>query len=252
MDENYFYLTFDEECHVIDLKNGKTIKKLKLPSTGDWGYIASYKDYLIGTSQDPKATNKGGGHKSDKYFWNGEEETFVTSDTLTIINKSDDRVLRTYSNAGHSIVNNTITIADDKMFFVETKLETGSHNLPAISENSPKIVALNLLDKSELWEKKPLTIRMQSVLYLAYLNEHLYASACTMEGDGKKKTACYHYQKMDASNGEMVWSKENLVTGQGSSHNENVINSVYLDDYIWCVPPSGGSFKISTADGTSI
>ncbi len=249
MDDNYYYLTFDAECHVIDLKDGKTVKKLKLPNSGDWGYIASYKNYLFGTSQNSKATNKSDGSRSPKGFWHGAEGTFVTSEYLTMKKKGDFNDVWSYNKAGHSIVNSTITIGDDEIFFVETKLPTGSHTLSEIKNSEAKIVAIKLSDKSKIWEKD-LTIKMRSILYMAYKNKHIYISASSSSGQKKRKVG-YHYQKIDASNGEMVWSKENLALGNGPTHNENVVNSVYLDDYIWCIPPSSKSFKISTKDGTS-
>ncbi len=251
MDDNYYYLTFDDECQVIDLKDGKTVKKLKLPNSGDWGYIASYKNYLFGTSQESKATNKVDPSNSPKGFWSGLEGSFVTSEYLTMKKKGDYSDVWSYNKPGHSIVNSTITIADDKIFFAETKLPTGSHTLAEIKKKGVKIVAIKLSDKSKIWEKD-LTIKMQSILYMAYRNKHLYVSASSSSSTGnKKRKIAYHFQKIDASNGEMVWDKENLAFGPGFSHNENVVNSVYLDDYIWCIPPSSKSFKISTKDGTS-
>jgi len=251
MDDMYFYVTIDRECRVVDLKNGKDVKTITLPNPGDWGFIASYKKYLIGSSQDPKASNKVAKAPTERMFWYTTEGTFVTSDSLTIKNKEDFSDVWTYSNPGHSIVNSTITVAEDKIFFVETALKTGAHTLPTVKKNSPKLVAINIKDKSPVWGKKDVTIAMQNLLFLGYSDNHLYLTGNTIASKGKSRSS-YHYQKIDAKNGALVWSNDKAAFGgKGYSHNFIIVNPVILKDYIWCIPPSGPNTKISTQDGTS-
>ena len=250
MDDDYLYMTYDEECKVIDLKNGEDVKTITLPSAGDWGFIASYKKYLFGSSQPLKATSKVFDSKNDKAFWYGAEKTFVTSESLTVKSKDGFKNLWTYKKAGHSIVNSTITIADDKVFFVETALESGSHTLPVVKNNSPKLVALNIADQTPVWDEKEVTIPLQNVIYLGYANDALYFTGCTLEKE-KNSKAQYHFQKLNAKTGELIWEKKNAAQGQGASHNEIVANPIILKEAIWCIPPSAKTTKISTKDGST-
>ena len=250
MDDHNFYLTFNEECHVIDLTNGKTVKKLTLPNAGDWGFIAAYDRYLIGSSQDKSATINLETKDTARGFWYGKERTFVTSDSVTVKTKDGNNVW-TYQNPKHSIINSTITIGDDKIFFVETALETGEHALPTIKEHSPKLVALHLADQSPVWTKQEVTLPLQNILYAAYSDGHLFLSGSTIGPNKKTDKASYHYQKINAKTGELVWSQENAATGRGASHNEITCNSIYLKDWIWIIPPSAKPTKISVSNGAS-
>jgi len=255
MDENYFYLTFDSECHVIDLKDGKTVRKITLPNAGDWGYIASHGPYLIGSTQDPKATSKAASKDDGKALWyigysnkKGEiKATFVTSDTLSVTDKKTGKVIWTYTNPGHSIINSTITVADEKIFFAEVALPTGSYYLPDISAKKPQLVALKLSDKTQAWAaKQAFTPNMQDVLYMSYSNGFLYVSSSTHSPKG----ITYHFQKIDAENGTTKWSSKTPYKKSLFSHNAVVGHPILFDDTLWSIPPGGNPAKISIVDGS--
>jgi len=257
MDDNYFYLTFDEECHAIDLKDGRDVKTLTLPNKGDWGFIATYEKYLIGSSQDPKASDKGkqSQRENTSSFWHRHKSgrTVVTSDTLTVKDKASGKDIATYSNPGHSIVNSTITIAEGKVYFVEITLPTGRHMLKKIANSSPQLVALNLSDMTMAWpKKKEFTAKFEHVLYLAFSKGYLYATSNTglNPEKGKPYEMFYNFQKIDAANGSVVWDVQ-LKSEKTPSHSRDISNAIITKDYIWAVATASNHIAIyrSTAIG---
>ncbi|MFT4689171.1 MAG: outer membrane protein assembly factor BamB [Limisphaerales bacterium] len=178
VDEQAYYLTIRDRCWKIDVVTGQLLGTFQVDplSTNevklDWGYIASDRHLLIGSSVS-KGASFSDFHGADKWYdkptGTGTEK--VCSDSLFAIDKDSGTRLWTYERG--AILNPTISLGDGLIYFLESRhpkvLESkrGRIGMPELYEDL-HLVAMNQESGSIVWEKPVNYGRQPTVIYLSH------------------------------------------------------------------------------------
>ncbi len=108
------YARFSDRCRRLDLATGKTLGEFKTPLSAEdenraWGYLAYSNGKLLGTVANEK-------HKVSPRY--DDIQLSTESVLLFALDAATGEVLWQYR-PEHSIRNNTISIADDRVYFVD-------------------------------------------------------------------------------------------------------------------------------------
>lgn len=207
-DDKHLYLAVDNQCWVVDAGTGTVDKVLRLPEVltpeqagdSDWGYVARSGGLLIGS------TVKHGSAFVD--FWTQKAwyddkagQRYVCSDRLFARAPGDGSTRWSYE--GGAILNATITLADAKVYFVESKNPALGKNLSGRLGNELwkdlRLVALDLATGREVWAKPLATLPGSAAYYLAHGSDRLVLTA-----SDKGQFGVYLF---DPKDGAAVWNK---------------------------------------------
>ncbi len=213
VDDRHLYVASGSQCRVLDLADGRTVRKLKGPrSDRDWGLVATQGDYLIGTNQHPRASFNTVDAPNKKPLLYGPRcgrSRPIVSDNLFAIDKSDFRRLWEYE--GGAILNPSITVGRRQVFFVESRsdaamnAENGRVDMVDFIEKEAYLVAVALESGREEW-RKPLEQKARFILYLTYADETLLCTTTYLEDESEKPyIAIYDVSAWDPANGQQKW-----------------------------------------------
>lgn len=284
VDADRLYLAVKNDCRVYDAATGEEQTAYYGPdSEGDWGFIAVDDRYLYGSKQHIEATVQDT-HDRVKGLWYMTEPEFAVSTSLFALDKKNGIPAWTYGADDRVIVNSTVTIADGRVFFVESRRPEvvsdpdGSVLLRDVTANNAYLVALDA-ENGKIQYEKPFNFKAHAMLYLSYWNGRLIASgshhvgpladvepsdkatsamAAGLAGDRKalqkqlKETFIrYVFQCIDAATGATQW--EAGYTGDrniGGQHNYNVTHPVVMDDIVYSIPTDSYLAEIDMQTGT--
>ncbi len=195
-------------CWRINAQDGEVTQMYTLPNPKpgkgeyDWGYVASAEDTLIGS-----AVKRGAFYTN---FWGGAgwydaakgPETYkVCSDAIFGFDKQSGK--RRWTHAQGLVINSTITMSDNRLFFVEGR----NKNLLTVSTrrlNSPDLwreqylVALNTTTGEIDWEVPLDTVDGKVVFYMAH-----DAGRLIIVSSDKGK---YHVYAIKDDSGSPLWN----------------------------------------------
>ncbi len=165
----------------------------------DWGYLACIDDQLIGT-----ATKSGAAYLGDKGEWyedfRDNQVARVTSHRLFVRDRHTGEQLWKYERG--AIINSTITIADDVIYFVESRaadaLASDSSRLFDQVQQDQFLVALDLATGEQVWEKPYDFSRCQYMTYMC-------AGPGTLVVAGTDKDKQFHIYAFDTEAAEELW-----------------------------------------------
>jgi outer membrane protein assembly factor BamB len=211
-DEEHVFVAIQDACWQINAKTGQ-VESINAVQPGehdswtyDWSYIARHKNLLIGSAvkNDTAYVEFWGGADAGWYDARQGPVTFkVCSENIFACEKSPGRPRWTYSKG--VILNSTITVADDSVFFVECR--------------HPKVLASpsRRVGMPELWQQQFLValdvtsgrVKWQRPLKLAAGIVTFYMS----HGDGTLVIAAsggdqYDVYAFEDSRGEPIWQRE--------------------------------------------
>jgi len=233
-DQDGLYIAVDDDCWFLDGDTGTRIKTYKLNDDGlEWGYVAISGDKLYGSAQFDGAhyTNIWGGSTKGWYDTTSGGNTYkVCSKYIFANNKNtgtriwtDDRL-----ECG-AIINSTITIAADRVYFVESRNakvkahRSGQIGIPELWTDQ-YLVALDQNTGEKLWEKAIDTADGILVFYMQYQNEQLFITSSDTR---------YNIYSYNAGNGNLLWSRNQPWTknNHGGHMQHPVIsgNLLYLE-----------------------
>lgn len=190
-DEEFVYIAARDQCWQIDATNGDVVAfHPTLPGerddwSWDWGFIAQSGDQLIGSSEKAGTAFRSfwGDAGAGWYDARSGPATFkVCSDRLFSLQKSDGQPIWSYEDG--VIINSTITIADDRLHFVETR-HPDVKQAQARRVGSSKLwenqflVTLDLQTGEKLWEQPLDTADGTVAFYLAAGEGQLVIDAST-------------------------------------------------------------------------
>ena len=204
-DDKWVFIIVKNRLLVINQQNGEIIRELTVPEKNinryDWGYVGALDSLLI-LSQSPKNssyTDYYGG-----YGWydatKGPATDKVMSSGIYVYKADGSKLQWKYENGTARIINATITVYNNKIFFVE------SHSaLPLSAEKRggerifkrTYLVSLNLKDGSVNWRRGLNNIPGITVYYMAAGGRRL-----VIVSSNNGKYYVYNYQNED---GALSW-----------------------------------------------
>ncbi len=239
-DRNFVYVAIRDRLWHIDARNGQVVRMMPVPQPEgrsgpwDWGYIARTEDKIIGTAvrQATSWTNFWGGAGAGWYDARSGEVTHkVCSDGLFSIEHKTGKVAWHYKNG--VVLNSTVTISGDKIYFVECRHETVV-GAPERRVGRPELwqkqflVAMDANSGSLLWEK-PLKLPPGKVVFsMAFAKDQLIIAG---SADGK-----YNIHNFSAANGEAGWSRSFGWPGGKGDHGKAMSRPAIVDDKVYVRP----------------
>ena len=248
-DKKHVYVAIKDRAWVLDAATGKRVNTLKLTSqvrgTHDWGFIGTQGNYVVGSSV------KGGSHYTE--FWGGhrwydaagdrQAIAQVTSDNIFAYNKTSGKGLWAYGKG--SIINSTITITEDKIYFLENRNPTYKKNTDAkINENALwtkqlYAVCLNMKTGRVIWNKPFPKLKYvdekKGFVQVAYgLYTHDAFTIVLSQGKHGTKTGVYSYHVLSGDKGELKWQAE--TAWRTNHHGSHMQHPVVVQDSIYCEP----------------
>ena len=196
-DERFLYVAQGRYCINYDGQTGQRARRFAVPGadTGNhhWSFLAVEKSMLIGSR-----VNKGTLYLGDDGEWyenfKPNDISRVTSDRLFGVDTATGEIRWEYS--GGAIINSTITIGEDAIYFIESTAESARAKAGTIQTieqlTHQKLVALDLNSGQRQWERDHDFSKLQFMTYLVYAEDMLIAT-------GTDKDKNYHTYALAAS-----------------------------------------------------
>ena len=187
----------DRYCIHYDGQTGQRARRYAVPEadTGKhhWSFLAVEGSTLVGSR-----VNKGTLYLGDDGEWfedfKPSDISRVTSDRLFGVDTATGKTRWEYS--GGAIINSTITIGEDVIYFIESTAEEARAKAGTIQTigqlTHQKLVALDLNSGQRQWERDHDFSKLQFMTYLVYADEMLIAT-------GTDKDKNYHTYALAAS-----------------------------------------------------
>ncbi|MFM7183489.1 MAG: PQQ-binding-like beta-propeller repeat protein [Planctomycetota bacterium] len=251
-DGEHVYLAFEGACWVIDLDEGRVVRRLEigLPADRprqDWSYVATSDHALLGTWTSPGAafTNAwGGGAWYEHSGW----EKACSSGVFAYDTRSFEKA---WAHEGGVVINTTITVGDGRVYFLETRQpevvagETRLLNGKALW-SKPWLVALDLQTGRKVWERTfadeefPYADVMCGMVFrCGMLLFHGSTPSTTRSGP----KGFYHLRAFDAASGADAWKSDAPWAGYG--HGIQTSYPVVVRDKVFYSPHV---FQLATGD----
>jgi outer membrane protein assembly factor BamB len=245
VDEKYLYVVAEDKCYGFDVDNGRPIMTYEMPQLfengpREWGYIAYSGDLLFGSGRRKGASYTETSYEADDSLWYRDMK-LVTSDYLFAKDKRDGRLLWKY-HAG-LIVNTTITVGDEWIYFLETDSPKAMADplgrMPAktlFDGGNQYLVALDKQSGRVKFKTKIDITKFEEPVYLNYAGGVLLLSGSRLFDDH----VYYHYCAYDARSSELRWKADHATDlaidgahGEYNRHPTIVGETVYAWPYAY-------------------
>ena len=240
------YAVASDKCHLLDTATGKKLREFTTPVRGDkqprhWGYLAQVGDELYGTTTRIGASRQDHSREQIKETYY-DFVPVVTSDSIFARQRSQGQLKWQYTPRG-AIINPTITISTDHIFFIESdspktlESKTGRSTLQQLLRGGCRLVALDRLQGTRLWEKATDLKQIQHHLFLGYAQEKLIAVGTRNQKDGTAQQVWYDIQAFSAKDGAPLWSAtQNQRQNIGGDHGEQDHHPAIVQDIVYVEP----------------
>jgi outer membrane protein assembly factor BamB len=244
--KDHLYVVVQDKCWGVDVATGEHAFTLKAPQLGkdphDWGYLDCVDNVLVGTGQAAGASFS----ELSKNMVNtieGDYRAVIVSQYLFALNRHKGSRLWTYR--GGAIMNNGITIADGRIYFIESRNEKALSNtngrlrIDRFCASDTYLIALDLKSGKKLWER-PAAFPFQHIMFLNGADNILLASGSYNKGD----QVWYGLFGFDMATGKDRWNTEfRAMDVRGTdfaaidgSHGEQWQHPVIIEDTIYARP----------------
>ena len=240
------YAVATDKCHLLDTATGKKLREFTTPERTDkqprhWGYLSRVGDELYGTTTRVGAARQDHSREQIK-------ETYydfipvVTSDSLFARERTQGQLKWQYQPHG-AIINPTITISTDRIYFIESddpetlNRETGRSTLQQLLAKGCRLVALDRVDGTKHWERSTNLKQIQHHLFLSYAQGKLIAVGSRNHRDGTAQQVWYDIQAFSAKDGQPLWSaSQNQRQNIGGDHGEQDHHPAIDGDIVYVEP----------------
>jgi len=245
VDEKYHYVVAEDKCYGLDVRNGRRSMTYEMPQLietepREWGYIAYTGNILFGSGRRKGASYNETSYEADDSLWYRDMK-LVTSDYLFAKDKQDGLLLWKYK-AG-LIVNTTITVGGERVYFLETDspkaLADKLGRMPAkklFDDGSQYLVALDKRTGRIIFKEKIDMTNFEEPVYLNHAGGILLLSGSKLLAD----KVHYYYCAYDASSCQVRWQADhstNLATdgahGEYNRHPTIIEETVYAWPYAY-------------------
>lgn len=228
------------KCVAFDGQTGKRLREFEIPEQMsaehpdreyNWGYVSRIESQLFGS-----AVRRGSQYLGDKGEWyegfGDKDIAKVTSDAFFAKNAYSGKTDWFYANG--QIINSTITIADGRIYFIESRsqaardAESGRLTKEILSDQV--LVALDAVTGDVVWEKPYDFSKCQYVTYMT-----CGSGTLLITGTDEKNT--FHTYAFESVDGKELWQhaapmKKTHHTGQ-LAHPTIVGNQVYFNKHTY-------------------
>ena len=233
-DDTHLYVAHHQNILKINHENGNIDTIIPVPQSKkemkDWGYIAVLENIFVGSANEKGAayTDYHGG-----YGWydavSGQANHIVMSDKLFAKDKKTNQTLWTYKRPKRWILNPTITIAHNKISFIETrnkrfKLKKGRGDEAVYKQNY--LVTLDALTGKILWQRKVQHEPGISAYYMAGNEKYRVVVS--------SKKPNYYIYTYDAKTGKMIWKAQQKWTSD--NHGAHLSRPAILNEKLIVKP----------------
>ena len=243
-DGKALFVAVKDRCWEIDAANGHREAAHSMPApyspeTHDWGYVAQAGDLFFGSAVKKESSYTaffGGGMWYDKRV--PESAAKVCSEGVFAIGKTDGKVA--WSHSGGAVLNPTISIRDNKVFFVESRnpeiLEqaTGRLHGPNLWKDQ-FLVALDAYTGKKLWEE-PIDTADGTVVFYMLATEHGLVIQSSTAGK-------YHLYNHDLKTGKQKW--ETAFKWPNDHHSGHMQHPVAVNGRLYLEP---SAFDLKTGE----
>ena len=242
VDDDLFAIAVQDSAWLVDARTGQIKEKIPVPSSSGlgethWGYLALKNDQLFGSIQKTTASRTVPSRDQvDRDY--GNDRPIVTGTGLFLIDAASKQ-LRWQHDA--LVVNPTITISADRVYFVSSTDESlldhasGRILLHDLLATGAELVALESSTGNVVW-RRPLDPHMtacRNILYLQSKHDRLILSGSY----GRDNDSWYRVAVLDANSGETIWVAEHEKGKPGAfTHGEQVHHPVILGNRLVCEP----------------
>lgn len=205
--DDHLFISMGGYCVVFDGQTGERKLNHAVPKHLEeqgysWGYVARAGESLIGSGV--KFGSQYTGDKGEWYEGFGERDIArVTSDFLFAAPWYSGQPQWIYQRG--VLMNSTITIADDLVFFIESRnpaaKEKDTSRMLAEVLQDQVLVALDRHTGEVVWEKPYDFSQCEYVTYMTYGNGTLIVS-------GTDKNSMFHTYAFDAKSGDELWQHD--------------------------------------------
>ena len=202
--DHTLFVSIGGECIALDAQTGERRLSIKTPKDREVGWASATNKQLLTTTVRP-----GSEYRADVGEWydaakKASEIARMVSDSLV----SHDSVTgkKQWSYQGGAVMNSTITIAEEIIYFVESRnanlSQSAKSRIAPAELTSQYLVALNSVSGEKLWEKPVDFSKCENMLYLIHAEGTLVAS-------GSDQNKHYHIYAYDVSSPALRYGTEN-------------------------------------------
>ncbi len=218
--EDVLFVAADSDCWMLDAHTGKLLHKFSCGrSESDWGYVGVAGVCLLGSEQKTLADEYSSGARREGYRFLTSAKDLQSRPTVSKSLFACDYRQRTrrWTYEGDSaILNSTITSANDRVYFIESRApdvladESGTAWLPDFFAQDARLVAINLADGKQVWSQPlgPLSnLPLDKHEHIAFLSYSDAVLLVTRTGHVDQKLS-YRLEGRDADTGTVRWQQE--------------------------------------------
>jgi outer membrane protein assembly factor BamB len=268
---NHLAVAVQDACWLLDVSDGQVVHRHSLfdvlgsvhSSAGSaanhsvdpqwhWGYVALHSDGLFGSFQKSTASRTDASYERIDVDYNNQQP-LVTGLGLFRADPISGELQWKYE--GGVILNSTITLKGDRMYFVEAQGSslkehpTGRIGLPTFLAGEPRLIALDAENGKRIWEQElsETQLMSQNILYLLAPADRLVLLSSRLD---KQNDSLYQVDCLDAATGESRWSATHPKGAAGHfTHGEQMHHPVVLGDWLVCEP---ALYRLSTGERVQI
>lgn len=253
--DDLLYVASGPDCLVFDAQTGELRKTFSLPPTAEWGYVAVQDDLLVGSATRPGATFREQTLYTEVLLWR-DSMPVVCSDSLFVHDRSSGRKLWTYTPARGVLINPTIALGEQKIFFVESTnpdsrcVRDGRVKLRTLLSQGADVVALDLRTGQPLWRTPAGLEAIEHILYLSYARGTLVVTGTRNALVEDRRRVRYDLVGFDAATGKCLWRTtqtpvpDHILEGP---HGEQVQHPAIVGDVIY-----GNGFACDLRTGAAL
>lgn len=245
---NHLFVAAADHCLSLNPETGYTEHIYQIPDRQDrkldWGFVAQVGRQLFGS-----ATAKGAARREHTresiieaaYF---DARKVICSEQLFAFDTDSTAHEWSYRAQHGAILNSTITVADRKVFFIESRNagtledDSGRYLPTELMKGGADLVALDATDGREIWRVDARLNNVQHNTYLSAAQNRLAAVGTRNSGsDRKESRVVYEIRVFDSASGDMVWqTTQTQDTKIDGDHGEQDLHPVIVGDRLYCEP----------------
>jgi outer membrane protein assembly factor BamB len=242
VDKQFLYMAAEDKCLGFDVQTGRRRFTYKMPQLikderREWGYIAHSGDVLFGSGRRKDASYTETSYDADIALWYRNMK-LVVSDYMFAMKKNSSKLLWKYKDG--LIVNTTITVADERMYFVETHSpkaladKVGRMPVKTLFDGGDQfLVALDMQTGRIVYKKKIDVSNFEEPVYLNYAKEILLLSGSKLVGNSIR----YYCNAFDARSGQTFWDvSHDSGLAKDGGHGEYNRHPTIIDDIVYAWP----------------
>ena len=234
-DRDHVYLAIENNCIKVNARSGKIDTEFNCPKIDDdhdynWGYVAITDGLLFGSSvrSGNFYTEGRGPWYDDSGFNNVQDSHKVLSDCLFAVDLAGNSQAWKYNGV---IINSTIAIGGDHIYFVENRnpkvLQNKSRRLSGGKEwMALHLVALDVKTGKRVWEKDMQFEQRTPVFFSTYKDGTLIVL--------RSSPKSFDLRAIDAKSGKPLWNRDH--GWENNHHGAHRRHPVIIGDVVYQQP----------------